>query len=491
MARPNRNNNGNCRAAYERISSDGNEELEAVLEGGESSSTSSLRRVNRIEQYSRISIGQEGGDDEEAQQLQQGYNDISETEEQIEFNSAKGSTNDEDEETDGVRINVVILDYTQKKFNVAVSSSTTVAVLKQNGAIVHKVPASRQRLIFRGQLLADTTLLANAGIKEDGVIVHLFPKPRVVIQDSNAASGGNALNSDANAENASQTEDADAAHVPTIFLETTEAERRSQILVLGSVEFIETQNNVKLFSFMLLIISCIELLNLLAIALGVPQDQDEASYPVGEEDDILGPLPPSLETNDAWSQPSSNSSDTGSDTNTAGVTYADWSGANWVDLAVSVLGVYVAMLGLRASNENTLRLAKRYLYGTVLAGVGWMALNYFMTYDKDKQYAAERASHHTDTDFVPIESTRELLEAALSVMVLPGMVWMLCVYRAWQFHRLLQEAEQEAEERIRNELDSSSSGEESEDGRNATLSMTDNPGHDEELALQHESATLT
>jgi hypothetical protein len=41
-------------------------------------------------------------------------------------------------------------------------------------------------------------------------------------------------------------------------------------------------------------------------------------------------------------------------------------------------------------------------------------------------------------------------------MVLPGMVWVLCCLRAAQFHQLLSDAESEAEDRIRAQMEESS-----------------------------------
>lgn len=84
-------------------------------------------------------------------------------------------------------------------------------------------------------------------------------------------------------------EEEGGARVPTIIMNADEAQQRSQILVLGSSDYLEASNNVKLFSFMLLIISSIELINLLAIALGVPQDDPNASYNSYESSDDIFP----------------------------------------------------------------------------------------------------------------------------------------------------------------------------------------------------------
>jgi len=350
---------------------------------------------------------------------------------------------------DGRRITVTVLDYTQKKWRITVRPSATVQTLKLEGAKIHKVAADRQRLIYLGKQLADDGILEDCGINEDDLIIHLFPKPRVVIKDESPSV----------ATNDTTEEEDDGARVPTIVLDAAEAERRSQILVLGSADYIEAQNNVKLFSFMLLIISSIELLNLTAIALGVPQQDGSGEFgPLSEDDDIFGPTDDSRNHNGTSYSDGSN------------IEYMEWGLPNWFDLVVSTLGVYVALTGLKASNLNTLRLAKQYLYGTVVVGIGWLLFNYFMTYEIDKQVEEDREENQTD-DLVPPLSSRDIAYQALSVMVLPGMIWFMCCVRAWQFHYLLQEAEQEAEERIQSELDSTRG--------------------DEELALQDESVTVT
>lgn len=333
----------------------------------------------------------------------------------------------EDDEDNGERMTVTILDYTQKKFQLSVNPTANVHSLKKEGAAVHKIPEDRQRLIFRGKMLADDTLLEDAGIVEDGAIVHLFPKPRVVIKDSNEEH-----------QVQEEEEDENAARVPTIVLDADEAERRSQILVLGSTDFLEAQNSVKLFSFMLLIISSIELMSLIAIAMGVPQKSSDTVYPGALEDDVFAPIP---------SDPTGNSTDPSGDGSSQSMASSQgWTIENSLDLVVSTIGVFVGLVGLRASNETTLRLAKQYLYGTVVAGVTWMLFQYLMTFELDE---AEYKQKHGDEDF----SKADIMQAALSVMVLPGMVWFLCVVRAWQFQYLLREAEREAEDRIQSELE--------------------------------------
>jgi hypothetical protein len=361
-----------------------------------------------------------------------------------------------EEEADDM-ITIIILDVATKKFPVQISARSTVKQLKDKGHPIHKVPADRQRLIFHGRQLVDDKTLAEEKITEE-VIVHLFPKPRVLIKNnetgkSTPLSRGNSTVAEST-DSALDEEEEGGARVPTIVLNADEAQQRSQILVLGSSEYLEASNNVKLFSFMLLILSSIELINLLAIALGVPQnDPSSSAYPYPAEDDHIfdnSTLP-----------------DDGTGSN---VTVEPWTTGNTFDFIISAMGVYVAILGLKATTLNTLKLARLYLMGTFATGVGWCLFNFVMTYKIDKEVERTRQESH---DTFPPATDSDLAKQALTVMVLPCMVWVLCCLRAWQFQHLLREAEQEAEDRIRSELDSIT-GE----------------GSDEEEALPAESGTM-
>jgi hypothetical protein len=396
----------------------------------------------------------------------------------------KDAEAEEEEDDDGTRMTVTILDFAQKKFNVSMNPSWTVKKFKATGEKIHKVASAQQRLIYRGKLLVDNQTLAEAGIKDDGVIVHLFPKPRVVIHNSNTNNNADTSSADAS----DNSEEQGGARVPTIVMDADEAERRSSILVLGSQDFLEAQNSIKLFSFMLLMISSIELLNLLAIGMGVPQDVNmegmETGIPMNTEDDIFAP-PPS--TDFASSSPSASP---GSDTDSSGtgMQYQQWGWTDSVDLFISILGVYVALLGIKASSENTLRLARQYLWGTAFVGVSWWFYNYYMTVQIDETIEADREER--DDDLFPPMSNKDIYSQALSVMVLPGMLWVLCCFRAFQFHFLLHEAEEEAAARMRRDADPEQQA--SSPGTTAAAAATEATvvAHDEELTLQNGSASM-
>jgi hypothetical protein len=423
-----------------------------IATGGEGSEAPRRSRTT-CRQYSRVSLG----DSTTA---------TSEEDKSLASVTLKDEDKDDDEDDDGTRITVTILDFMQAKFAVSMNPSWTVKRFKRVGETSHKVASAQQRLIYRGKMLMDSQTLQDAGITEDGVIVHLFPKPRVVINNNNVEA------SEANSNGDTQEEG--GARVPTIVMDADEAERRSSILVLGSQDFLEAQNSIKLFSFMLLMISSIELLNLLAISLGAPQQGAETVIPMNTEDDIFTP-PDEFATLAPSPSPGANN-----DTDSSGLQYQQWGWANSVDLFISILGVYVALLGIKASNETTQRLAKQYLWGTAAVGVGWWLFNYYMAVQVDEIIEAEREER--DDDLFPPMSNQDIYSQALSVMVLPGMLWVLCCFRAFQFHFLLHEAEEEAEARMQRDANP--------DQQTSSTNAAAVVEHDEELALQNGSASL-
>jgi hypothetical protein len=120
-----------------------------------------------------------------------------------------------------------------------------------------------------------------------------------------------------------------------------------------------------------------------------------------------------------------------------------------------------------------------------------------MTYKIDEKIEAKREEAHTphpwndtgtmdDDQFVLLDDN-DIRWQAISVMVLPGMVWLMCCLRAWQFQYLISEAEQEAQDRIRSEFAnvmSAASGDSDNEPTTATpSSLSTVVNHEEEFAL--------
>lgn len=381
-------------------------------------------------------------------------------------------------------LEVIILDFTHARFTIELPggdpATSTVRDLKAAGSRHHSVTPHQQRLIYQGKLLADE----NASLQECGIhhgsIVHLFPKPRVVVVNTNnqhntttTTTGRTASSADEPTTNTSTAEL--HGRVPTIVVDEAEHARRGQILVLGSADYLEAVNNVKLFSFMLLIISTIELLNLIAVALGEgdPSSLTRDAIPYKEIDDFFpsdDDTMPAQNTNSNNENNYSGNTSTNNTTNAMGNNPADpytnpyqtWNSLSWVDLGVSVLGIYVALLGIRASNDNVLAVARLYLIGTIITGMGWLVYNFIINYeiDQEVQQQQDQQQQHQQSpgrdphSSMPMNnnnynnSSDSVFNQAVQAMVLPAVVWGLCMFRAWQFQHLLAEAEQEAMERV-------------------------------------------
>lgn len=339
------------------------------------------------------------------------------------------------DEDSAEKFNVVVLDSAQKRFSISVREDWTVKKFKKVGYKIHKVPSAAQRLIFRGKMLQDVKTLREMGITEENVIIHLFPKPRVVVTSSS--------NTDTASVTSSPPDDEGGAHIPQIVLDEEEQERRGQILVLGSYEIAEAQNNVRLLALLLGTISFMRLLALFSLATGADADD---SYNNG-----FNPAAGHNSTDDTVGPSDDNEQRT-------------WGGEDTFDLIVSIICFFVARLGMKATYENTSRLAMQYLTGTAVAGILWNIWNIsvFVT------FAKEESQEPDDDGTVPL-SEDDMRTIAIFTVLLPLGVWILCCSRAWQFLQLIREAEREASERIRTDLTLAEGDDDDDDERNADI----------------------
>eukprot|EP01083_Nonionella_stella_P245853 854180_1 len=167
-----------------------------------------------------------------------------------------------------------------------------------------------------------------------------------------------------------------------------------------------------------------ELLTLMTLFVGV-QAEDPTGYGGG------GPggqgVPPGNPTD---APPANNSS----------MQMRTWQNSDYFDTAISMFGFYVSLLGIKATTENTTQLAKRYFLCLVTAGVGFNCYYYYMNVQAEEKHAQDRNQQ--------IDSS-ELYSTAFVGILLPLIVWLLCIIRAYQFQHLIREAEMEAEERTR------------------------------------------
>jgi ubiquitin-like protein Nedd8 len=318
-------------------------------------------------------------------------------------------------------ISVVLLDGAQTKFNINCDPQWKVSEFKEVSSDVTKVPPQSQRLIHMGKLLQDEKTLGECGIDASDKIIHLFPKPNVVINASTASGDEESSGAQSNeSNNPSGRRRGEGAHVPQIVLDAEEASRRSQILILSSQEIFEAQHRVKIFSFLLMIITSMELLTLMTLYAGVDQDP----YGTGSEH---GEIPPGNPTD---APPSTSNT----------MQIRTWQNSDYADAVISAFGFYVSLLGIKATTENTLLLAKRYLGCLVVAGIASNCYYFYLNVQQMEKNAQERSQTIDDTS---------LYGGSFVGILLPLTVWMLCIIRAYQFQMLIREAETEAEERTR------------------------------------------
>ncbi|KAL7443225.1 hypothetical protein ACHAXM_008854 [Skeletonema potamos] len=352
-------------------------------------------------------------------------------------------------------INVTLLDGATKKFIIKCDPAWTVAEFKSASAVLTKVPPNSQRLIHMGKLLQDDATLDECGINASEKIVHLFPKPNVVINNDN--------DDDENGDNDVRTEG--GAHVPRIVLDAEEASRRSQILILSSTEIFEAQHRVKIFSFLLMIISSMELLTLMTLFVGVQAEDN----PYGGS----GEVPPGNPTD---TPPSSSQT----------IQIRTWQNSDYADAVISAFGFYVSLLGIKATTENTLQLAKQYFACIIIAAIASNCYYYYLNVQQEERFAQQNNK--------PIDQNQLYTDAFVGIL-LPLTVWALCVIRAYQFQTLIREAEQEAEERTR-DLMRSAGGDGGEArslpyGSGETVTSQSSPSDYNDLELRVEQGVST
>jgi len=351
------------------------------------------------------------------------------------------SANDDDgpSEEDG-GIVVVILDTKEQKFRVKASPNWTVSEFKAHSARVHKVSPASQRLIYRGRLLEDSKTLHESSLTDSETIVHLFPKPRMIIKPTtdNETQVSSAQSTSTQGDISSNSvSDDPQAHIPQIVVDDTLYSG-----IITTDELFEAQQRVKLLSFILLIISSMELLTLITIFLG-PDDATGAGT-----DDLTPGNPTDYVPSTAYGY--------GGDDEQL----RSWRQTDYLDVIVSAAGVYVALLGLRASTENTPDLALKYFVGLIFVGVGWLGYYFFLSIigvqkqQEDSATSNDAASggdgssgdnpSQGENAAPPPGST--YADAAMGLM-LPMMVWLTCFLRAWQFRVMLLDAQRETLER--------------------------------------------
>jgi len=329
-------------------------------------------------------------------------------------------------------ITVILLDGVQKRFEVSLDPSRdTLMTLREKGSEVHQVPPNRQRLIFMGRLLTEDQ--NDSTIKElnieDGMVVHIFPKPRIVSlvntqakdfdgKSSTEHDGDNSIDQNNNTESSNNNSPA-GAHVPSITIDPNAFDNThgESGAVVQTVEIFESAQKVKMLAFILLVVSGMEILKLLTEAASSMNEDDNDDIPITDPGDPT---------------------DFNYDSNKQVQTTHEWGNWDYFDLFISFAGVYVSLLGLHATRENTLFLAKKHLVGVVVVGISWLVWDYYQNLE------FERESNANNQDENNHMNNRDESQQALVALILPGTVWFTCFYRAWEFQHLLADAGSES-----------------------------------------------
>jgi len=304
---------------------------------------------------------------------------------------------------------ITFLDASHRRHTVHARRHWTVRQLKVAAADATRTSAESQRLIYMGSLLRDTDTIEGALKGLDGErIVHLFPRP----QTASVPTPGEVET------------DRDGGGIPD------QGSGGGRPMILPTPEIFQAQQRVRLLAFLLLFISSMQVLTLATILLGRPPADEydsDAAAPPGDPTQISPEISVrSWKRGDAW------------------------------NMALSLLGVYVGLVGIRSSTETSPGLSRRYLYGLAATGVIWIALLYH-----SEVVVILRHQGDGGEDVVGA-GPRVYAQAALGCAFTVA-VWGICWLRAWQYTRVLEEEERDL---AGDDLDLEEEGVEVEGGNN-------------------------
>jgi len=384
------------------------------------------------------------------------YDRASTTDDGLDKNDEERPSSTISDEEDVDTIQIQILDSAQKKFKIpSINPKTcTVQQLKNIGCAIHGVSPPQQRLIYMGKLLnEDTSLLTSYGIKNDLCIIHLFPKPTVVIDRRGGGAEDTSLCAPASSNNDNDDSDTETAHIPQIVLDASEAERHSNVIILSSHEAFEILHRLRLCAFCLLVYSSMELLQDLTLWMG--NSFADKGNGCNMFDDSCTEHKPDEPT----------------DTTSPTLSYGEengppaWESWNYIQVLISMFSFYVAMLGIKVTTEHELRTARLFWNLLVLLALLWNGCYYWSTVRELQNDIAKRKANpspdeeYEDDDAGPnieppdsMESNLEMespYSLALYYTSFLLILWLVFLFWARQFKNLMEEAGAEAEERTR------------------------------------------
>ncbi len=314
--------------------------------------------------------------------------------------------------TDSHFVQLEIMDTNNKKFRLGASEEWTVAQLKEYGRDLHGVSPDQQRLIHMGrQLTEGEETIASYGLTASTLprIVHLFPKP--VIRSNRAECG--------NEETEATVVGPAPAHVPRILVADEQAALELHRAMNNNASVFEysyeNQRRVKMFSALLILICAMQMLTLFTIMAGIQTVPVQAG-----EDDGHDPTDPA---------------DTGGGGGeTRGYEIRRWKNSDYVDLGMSMAGLWVGLTGIKAAQTASYATARLYFVTLVMVGIVWVAFSYYDTFTRAKENAAAQGSEEDDED---------IFFSALVASLLTLLIWSMCFYRAYVYQRDLWTRDQQ------------------------------------------------
>lgn len=369
------------------------------------------------------------------------------------------------------QIIVTILDSAHNRFTINLLPDSTVLELKQRGHEVHSIIPEQQRLISMGQLLQDDKLIADHNIV-NGSIVHLFPKPNVVITESNNSSGsqGNTnsnanVNANANANgtnynnNNSNPTANPGAHVPQILMDSSEVDRQSSVLILSTHEAYETLHRIRLLSFLLLMYSAIHMLRDISIYVAPPMDDQHKNTIIPPGDPTDTSMPGTAESDYDEELP-------------------QWQNRDFIEMTICGLAMYVALLGIRVTSEQiSISLVRRFGVLLFALGISWNGYLFYV-------YVDQLRARESEEDY----DDGKVFSDALFAIALPFILWAMFFLRAVQLYLMVKDADDDAQRRTRTLASAIVAGSADGNGRgNNGGGSGDDGGYDLELQVSNRS----
>lgn len=323
----------------------------------------------------------------------------------------------DDATSNPARVSVTIMDTAQNKFHLSVSPSATIATLKLLGQAVHSVAPDQQRLICMGKLLEDGKTLQDY-VSTDTALIQLFPKPTVVLSDDahrrRTELQNNPNRMESNGDEARALNSNISAHVPQIVMESREVYDSQSNLILTTHEAYESLHRVRLLSFLALIYCSIQLMHDVSIWLAPNQKASSPQiYPPGDPTDTSIP-----------------------GTNDYDEDLPQWENRDYIEIAICILGVYVANLGMKSTQEIRLQMVQRYVYLLGFFGTSWIVYLYYC-------YVDQLSSRETE-DNIP---NYAVYTDALFAITLPTFLFGMFFLRALQYYFIVREASQDIDRR--------------------------------------------